>query len=358
MVLFMIAFMIQAMHTGAKPECTDGEILLLAVKAGDSERAAKYIKEGMNVNFHDTEGITPLYCAVRNGNQFIADLLLKNGASIQAVTKTGYTILHAASFSGLISIVRQCLGNKPDINARDTWCGWTPIHLASKQGRTQIIRLLVNAGADINIRDHSGASPLHLAAMANRTLVGKLLIENRADINSRDKMGRTPLYIAAKWKQTDFVRFLLKKGVEVNMADEDGITPLLVAADQGQGEIAELIIAGHADISIKTKNNSTLIHAAINGGLLNLVKKCLDWDLDVNAKEQGGWSPLHAACQTGNRVIAELLINKGAVINAETWEDIIINHRIYPRGTTPFRVAKILNNQSVIELLTKYIIEE
>ena len=39
--------------------------------------------------------------------------------------------------------------------------------------------------------------------------------------------------------------------------------------------------------------------------------------MDVNARDDNGWNPLHLAAENGHKEIAELLIKKGANVNAK-----------------------------------------
>lgn len=54
------------------------------------------IANGANVNAADQDGCTPLHCAAHNGHKEIAELLLDKGANIDAVDKVKITPLHAA----------------------------------------------------------------------------------------------------------------------------------------------------------------------------------------------------------------------------------------------------------------------
>ena len=60
------------------------------------------------------------------------------------------------------------------------------------------------------------------------------------------------------------------------------------------------------------------IHQAATDGNIKAVKQHLAAGKDVNAKDFAGWTPLHRAAWKGHKVIAELLIAKGANENAKT----------------------------------------
>ena len=83
------------------------------------------------------------------------------------------------------------------------------------------------------------------------------------------------------------------------------------------------------------------IHQAATDGNIKAVKQHLAAGKDVNAKDFAGWTPLHRAAWKGHKVIAELLIAKGANENAKTnkyrW--------------TPLHYAAIGGEKEVVELL-------
>jgi len=86
------------------------------------------------------------------------------------------------------------------------------------------------------------------------------------------------------------------------------------------------------------------IHGAVNVGDIKLVKKLLDDGVDVNQQfviPDGsilGATPLHNA--SNSKEIAELLISKGANVNAEC-----------DRGLTPLHEAAYIGSLSVVKLL-------
>jgi len=82
-----------------------------------------------------------------------------------------------------------------------------------------------------------------------------------------------------------------------------------------------------------------LIHTAAMNGNLAGVQAELDKGVDVN-KRYGGMTPLHFAVAVGHKEIAELLITKGADVNAKgEWD------------RTPLHAAATNGKKEVAELL-------
>ena len=78
-------------------------------------------------------------------------------------------------------------------------------------------------------------------------------------------------------------------------------------------------------------------HDAVKEGKIDVVKQRLEAGTDVNAKDEKGWALLHFMAVAGNKEIAELLINSGAVVHANT-----------DTGWTPLHLA---DNKEIAELL-------
>ena len=83
------------------------------------------------------------------------------------------------------------------------------------------------------------------------------------------------------------------------------------------------------------------IHDAAEEGNIEAVKQHIAAGTDVNAKD-GGWTPLHQAAYKGHKEIAELLIEKGAGVDAKTDD-----------GLTPLRltILHFATTKEMVELL-------
>ena len=71
------------------------------------------------------------------------------------------------------------------------------------------------------------------------------------------------------------------------------------------------------EVKTKAKAADILIHEAVAEGNIEAVKQHLNAGTDVNAKASRGWPPLHSVA---TKEIAELLIAKGADMEAKEWD--------------------------------------
>ncbi len=74
--------------------------LLNAAKNGDLTRVEALLKEGLNVNEQDGEGITPLIIASCAGNLDVVKALLNEGADTSIEDKLGWNAYKSAMFFG------------------------------------------------------------------------------------------------------------------------------------------------------------------------------------------------------------------------------------------------------------------
>ena len=89
------------------------------------------------------------------------------------------------------------------------------------------------------------------------------------------------------------------------------------------------------------------IWEAVRVGNTEAVKQAIAAGGDVNAEDHQGITPLHYVALTGHKVIAELLISKGADVNAK-------GTGTHTYGQTPLDAANNTNHPAIADLLRKY----
>jgi ankyrin repeat protein len=197
-----------------------------AASSGDLEKVKALLKDDPGLVFHNANswGETPLHVAASNGHRGVAEVLLANGA---------------------------------DVNARDN-SGRTPLHPSAWNGHKAVAELLLANGADVNARDKSGGTPLHQytrekisdgATEAACRDVAALLLAHGADVNATDSNGDTPLHMATGYRRRkDLMELLLAAGARVNVEGYEGRTPLLIAVNHGWGDKVQILLSSHASL--------------------------------------------------------------------------------------------------------------
>jgi ankyrin repeat protein len=118
-----------------------------------------------------------------NGNKAIVELLLENGADVNAKHNKDHTPLHFAVRTGKKEVVKLLLTNGARINTKDEW-GYTPLHWAARKGNLEVLEMLLANGADINTKNNDGLSPLEHAAREKHQKIVEVLVENGSPLES------------------------------------------------------------------------------------------------------------------------------------------------------------------------------
>ena len=88
------------------------------------------------------------------------------------------------------------------------------LHLAGKNGQVTLIKNLLKAKVDINVLNSEGLSSLHWAVIKGNLEVTQLLIREGANIEIKDsKWGSTPLLFACQNGKTKIVKLLFENGL-------------------------------------------------------------------------------------------------------------------------------------------------
>ena len=181
----------------------------------------------------------------------------------------------------------------------------------------------------------------------------KLFDLRSGDVNAVDDEGNSLLYVAASKNQLGKIRFLLEKGANVNFKNERGVSPLNVACDKNNLEAVKLLINDGADVNIRTNRGNTPLSCAASGKGCTLVSAVafnqvydftdvaeilLDNGADVNLQ-----NPLLFAARTGNLKMVQLLMSKGANINATN-----------STGQNALQIAEKQGHKNIVKFLKDY----
>ena len=257
------------------------------------------------------------------------ELLLKNGADLEARSKDGRTAVHywVSSTYTDVALLSKVL-NKTNTTEKD-FAGNSALHHV---GSALFVRIAVSRGADPNTVDNEGKTPLH---KAQNNEISKALIECGADVNARDNAGKTPLFYR---NDVETMRILVSAGADVNAKDREGV-PLLLHNRYNYSNL-EFLLSRGADSNQLLPNGNTvfleLFPVYENVGVMKrTIELFLRYVEDINAQDKDGNTALHL---TYNPEVALMLLRRGASANKLNNED---KPPLLVMNLTP-KVAKVL----------------
>ncbi len=191
--------------------------------------------------------------------------------------ESGGQAIHHAVKTGYPDLVELLLDNGANIEATDN-DGTTPLGIAALFGETEIMALLIKRGAKVNIYDKNSNTPLSFSLeYRNMEGIKLLLAEPGIVVTKKDKNGCTSLMLAVynqysydseeyekaykKWLPT-LADELLKRGCKVNDVDNDKRTALHYASLNDHIEYTKSLISHGANVNITDKDGNTPLHLA------------------------------------------------------------------------------------------------
>jgi len=120
------------------------------------------------------------------------------------------------------------------------------------------------------------------------------------------------------------VELFLTAGKSPNLRERDsGYSVLMSAAFKGHDEIVKLLIAKGADVNAKVDKGFTALMLSLvkyPDVAKTLIKKGADVNAAITEGEGAGRTVLMMATQYSNKEIVEMLLDKGANVNAEAYD--------------------------------------
>lgn len=133
------------------------------------------------VSVSGVDNFTILMCAAGWEHYDIVNLLITNGADVNAVNTNGYTaLMYNCSYNSNVRLVQLLIDNGADVGMRHR-DGWTAVMLnCSNFPNTQVLEVLIKEGACVNAVQKDGWSALSFARDNDAVEVVQLLLSHGA----------------------------------------------------------------------------------------------------------------------------------------------------------------------------------
>ena len=391
-----------ALALGAARTPADESPVADAVMRGDSARVRVLIKQGLDVNAAQPDGMTALHWAAQRGDAGGAQMLMYAGARVDAVTRNGnYTPLHLAARNGRTAAVKALLAAGADVHAVTTTGAVTALHFAASNGDAATVAALLDKGAPVDTREGAwGQTPLMWAASANRLAALDMLIKRGAnlelaskieDISAKEKAERTMLVQrgrrVAAMKAADAAPTVAAAAPAAPAAPLPAAAPAPVpAAVAPAGRTAVTAsgapTAGGAPVKrdsapppqtgfnsrgptygdlIGNKGGLTALLFAVRDGSDECVARLLEAGAKVNHVSEGDHSsPLLMATINGRFDMAKVLLEKGADVKLQSDAGAAplyatINVQWAAKSLYPQPTAQLQQTTSYLDLMESFL---
>ena len=157
-------------------------VIFTAVKKSNYEKVIEMLEKGVTTNIQDDEDMTLLAYALRNDDEKMFELLLKNNADVnkQILKKTSLLTFYIKSRKS--KLIERLLEADADVNFQDS-IGMTPIMHAIENLNIDAIKTLLsidyNEELNLEITDYSGKTMFDYAENSRNNYLKKLIDDFR-----------------------------------------------------------------------------------------------------------------------------------------------------------------------------------
>jgi ankyrin repeat protein len=257
----------------------------------------------------------PLHRACMNHNSRMVKLLLDNGADPNSQEYDSNTALKLACNEGLVDVTKMLLAHGANVDEPDhpRYLS-SPLHIVCKLQEMELLEVLLNWHPDLECLNEKCRTPLHLAVLKGLTAIVKRLVENGANVNYHTISGETLLHeccLSNRKSNVAIVDLVLKAGAKVNERNLNGETPILCAVHEDVShKIIELLIAAKANVNECNESGKSPVMMSLSKP--KTLETLLKGGADVNQVDAVGWSPLHHAAWRDSHEAIKCLVTHGA----------------------------------------------
>lgn len=265
----------------------------------------------------ETDWLTISRHVTDNGNQEMAQLLIKNGWDFKSLPLADHsTVLQRACKAGKPFLVDLILEKEPNFAQYiDPQAGGEPVICAVVNQNHKTLQTLLKHGADVNVA-HGAGNALYFAIIKHDVELCRLLLEHPKDKDIID---------------------ITKDKIDVNYCAPDSKPPLVLATttlfegDHRLLDMVKLLLENGADVgrteTCDWKRTPLLAASAQTfDDVENVIKLLLEAGSDIEARDSDGWTPLYTAANFTSAGVGKLLIESGADLYAADKDNLNCLH--------------------------------
>ena len=275
------------------------------------------VDNGAEVNATNKQNCSTLMMASQKGNVDAMRLLLNSGANYDIEDNYGNTWLHYAVDGGCCKILQTAIDLGANVNAANTQHHKTALILASEKGNLDAINVLLDAGAKQSIKDVNDNTWLHYAVAGGCSKeVLQAIIDLGADVNAVNTRKETALMLASKKGNIDGINALLDAGANKTIDDANGSTLLHYALGCSK-EVLQTVIKLGAEVNATDKQKRTALMLASGKGNVGAIGVLMEAGADPGIVDVYGNTWLHCVVNKAfSREMLQTIIDFGAKLDA------------------------------------------
>ncbi|QYS98021.1 ANK_REP_REGION domain-containing protein [Trichoderma simmonsii] len=318
-----------------------GLTTLLAAAMRGYEAIAELLLGKYHINFTSSKGWTSLSLALHHGHKSLAELFIKRGADIEAISSSCQTPLAIAAIEGHLDAVEWLVEKGANIEAQDVR-NRTPLMLATIGKHENVVRYLLEKTANMEAMDDRNQTPFTKCFQENLNSMTELFVRNGVNLNIIMSNNYTPLTFAINNGDENIVKFLTENGAHLDSEDGYDMTPLIAAIDRKNKDMIELLIEKGAGLEVKgCSSGDTPLIFATRQNYRDIVKLLIQKGAYLEAQDDVyGSTALNIASFSGFTDIIQLFIENGASVDAENGA-----------GNTALSVAALGGHSKAMQLL-------
>ncbi len=315
----------------------------------------------------------------------LSKCLLRDEVDVNESQADGMTALHWAVYQNQANIVELLIRAKCNVNI-STRYQVTPLAIATTHRETETVKLLLDAGADVDFRSPGGETPLMIAARSGNAESIRQLLSHNASLDAKDKAGQNALMWAADEGNLKAVDALISAGADLNASTPGGFTAMMFAARDGQKEVVHRLIDAGVDVNASVEKKSkrsgerdardgtSALILAVESGHFELAIALVAAGADTN-DQRSGFTALHVISWVrkpnsgdnpdgdppprGSGSLSDLqfvraIVAAGADVNAKLTKGHGGKATLNPHGATPLlyaaKTADVLLMKTLVEL--------
>ncbi len=244
----------------ARKEIDPNTLIHRAILENASDEIINFLlSHGVNVDYPDQNGMSPLTIAVLNRSTAAVKLLLTNGANPNPAVKwNNMTLLEAAFYMSDWDSAKKLIDHGTNVNG-DGGNGWSLLSQVIQKGCgnsdcVEIAKNMINHGANLSGLD------VFSAVNSSNLPVLEVLIRKGVDLNKEEHAVPVLIVEAARRGNEDVIKLLAKSGADLNKVERGGQnTALTVAISSGALERVKLLVKLGADVNQNVCRNGMIV---------------------------------------------------------------------------------------------------